>query len=340
MSNKSTVSNVGTRDAILEVCNLCAYFSSVDGVVRAVDGVSFRVSPGEILAIVGESGSGKTVTSMSVMRLLNPRVVAFSGGSIRLLKRDGTNVELLSLSEGAMRRVRGSEVAMIFQDPLTSLNPVFSIGDQIVEGIRQHSKMSKQDAQSQAAELLQQVGLGEGRRLLKQYPHQLSGGMRQRVMIAIALSSNPRLLIADEPTTALDVTVQAQIVDLLKELARERGMGVIFVTHDLALVSKMADRVCVMYGGEIVESGVAKEVFRHPRHPYTIALAGCIPHGRSTEALHPIPGHAPDLSVHILSCRFAARCPHALPKCTAAPIAFREIEAQRSVRCIRVEELS
>lgn len=325
---------------LLEVQDLRTYFATDERIVRAVDGVSLSVAAGEVLAIVGESGSGKTVTGMSIMRLLNPRTARFAGGSVRLLTRQGQVIDLLSLSDRDMRRIRGSEISMIFQDPLTSLNPVFPIGEQITEGILQHSDVSKADAKRQAAELLKQVGLGEGERLLRQYPHQLSGGMRQRVMIAIALSSNPQLLIADEPTTALDVTVQAQIVKLLKRLARERGMGVIFVTHDLALVAKMADRVCVMYAGEVVEQGVAKEVFEGPKHPYTVALAGCIPHGPSGERLTPIPGHAPDLSVDLVGCRFAERCRHALPKCVQGPIQLRAIEDRRSARCIRVEELS
>ena len=328
------------RQPLLEVEDLRTYFASDERVLRAVDGVSLSVAAGEILAIVGESGSGKTVTGMSIMRLLDPRTARFAGGRVRLMTRAGKVVDLLSLREGEMRRVRGGEVSMIFQDPLTSLNPVFTIGDQIIEGILQHSELSKSDARRQAAELLTQVGLGEGERLLRQYPHQLSGGMRQRVMIAIALSSNPQVLIADEPTTALDVTVQAQIVDLLKRLARERGMGVIFVTHDLALVAKMADTVCVMYAGEVVERGVATEVFQRPQHPYTVALAGCIPHGPSDDRLTPIPGHAPDLSGELVGCRFAARCRHALPACTQGPIELRVIEDRRAARCVRVEELS
>jgi oligopeptide/dipeptide ABC transporter ATP-binding protein len=325
---------------LLEVRDLRTYFGNKSArTVRAVDGVSLRVGAGEILALVGESGSGKTVTGMSIMRLLNPRALKETSGSVQLHRRDGGVLDVLSLSDAKMRRVRGSEVAMIFQDPLTSLNPVFTIGDQITEGIIFHSRVSKAEAQAQAADLLRQVGLGEAERLLKQYPHQLSGGMRQRVMIAIALSSDPQLLIADEPTTALDVTVQAQIVALLQKLARERGMGVIFVTHDLALVAKMADRVCVMYAGEIVEQGTAEAVFDDPLHPYTSALAGCIPRGPNSERLTPIPGHAPDLSQELVGCRFASRCPHVRDKCTSGPIELRRIEDGRDARCVRVEEL-
>ena len=325
---------------LLEVRDLRTYFAGKDGsAVRAVDGVSLRVGAGEILALVGESGSGKTVTGMSIMRLLNRRAVKVSSGSVLLRSRGGDTIDILSLSEAGVRRVRGSEISMIFQDPLTSLNPVFMIGDQITEGIILHSGASKASAKAQAADLLRQVGLGEAERLLQQYPHQLSGGMRQRVMIAIALSSDPQLLIADEPTTALDVTVQAQIVSLLQKLARERGMGVIFVTHDLALVSKMADRVCVMYAGEIVEQGSAEAVFGDPLHPYTSALAGCIPRGPTSERLTPIPGHSPDLSRELIGCRFAERCPHVRDKCTWGLIELRRIEDERDARCVRVEEL-
>jgi oligopeptide/dipeptide ABC transporter ATP-binding protein len=325
---------------LLEVRDLRTYFAAKDGsTVRAVDGVSLRVGAGEILAVVGESGSGKTVTGMSIMRLLNPRVVKVSSGSVQLRRREGGTIDVLSVSDAEMRRVRGKEISMIFQDPLTSLNPVFTIGDQITEGITFHSGSSKTSARAQAADLLRQVGLGEAERLLGQYPHQLSGGMRQRVMIAIALSSDPQLLIADEPTTALDVTVQAQIVSLLQRLARERGMGVIFVTHDLALVAKMADRVCVMYAGEIVERGTAEAVFTDPLHPYTSMLAGCIPRGPNSGRLTPIPGHAPDLSQEFVGCRFAPRCPHVREKCTDGPIELRRIVDERDARCVRVEEL-
>jgi oligopeptide/dipeptide ABC transporter ATP-binding protein len=325
---------------LLEVRDLRTHFTGKDGsTVRAVDGVSLRVGAGEILALVGESGSGKTVTGMSIMRLLNRRAVKVSSGGVLLRRRDGGTLDLLSLSEAAMRRIRGSEISMIFQDPLTSLNPVFTIGDQIMEGIIFHSGAAKAGARAQAADLLRQVGLGEADRLLGQYPHQLSGGMRQRVMIAIALCSDPQLLIADEPTTALDVTVQAQIVSLLQKLARERGMGVIFVTHDLALVAKMADRVCVMYAGEIVEQGNAQAVFDDPLHPYTSALAGCIPRGPDSGRLTPIPGQAPDLSQEIIGCRFAARCPHVHDKCTQGPIELRQIVDERQARCVRMEEL-
>ncbi|MGH3663708.1 MAG: ABC transporter ATP-binding protein [Micromonosporaceae bacterium] len=326
--------------ALLDIEDLRTHFLTDGRVVRAVDSVSCSVGAGEIVAIVGESGSGKTVTGMSVMRLLDARSVKVSDGQVRLRTRDGEVRDLVTLSDTQIRRVRGSEISMIFQDQMTSLNPVFSIGEQIVEGIVYHSGASASEARKQAASLLERVGLGEGERLLKQYPHQLSGGMRQRVMIAIALSSNPQLLIADEPTTALDVTVQAQITDLLKSLAAERGMGVVFITHDLALVAKTADRVCVMYAGEVVEEGLAEQVFKRPRHPYTTALAGCIPHGPSQRRLTPIPGHAPDLSEDFVGCRFAARCQHALPKCTAAPIELRAVGDRRSARCVRAEELT
>ncbi|WP_205745651.1 ABC transporter ATP-binding protein [Egibacter rhizosphaerae] len=325
---------------VLRAEGLRTHFQQGESVVRAVDGVSLEVHPGEIVAIVGESGSGKTATGMSLMRLINRRIIAHQEGRVTLRTRSGEEVDLLAASDRVVRHVRGGEIGMIFQDPMTSLNPVFTIGNQIVEGIREHRSASRHEAREVARDLLRSVGLGEVERLMRVFPHQLSGGMRQRAMIAMALAGRPRLLIADEPTTALDVTVQAQIVRLLQDLAAERGMGVVFITHDLALVSRIADRVCVMYAGQVVEAGAAAEVFARPRHPYTIALAGCIPYGPSGERLNTIPGKPPNLAGEFAGCRFAARCDYAVPACSEAPVALRAVEAGRSARCIRAEEIS
>jgi peptide/nickel transport system ATP-binding protein len=293
---------------LLEVENLQVHFRTADGVNRAVDGVSFAVKAGETLAVVGESGCGKSVTAMSLLRLI-PDPPGRVAGSIRFEGRD-----LLAMSEEEMRAVRGNQISMIFQEPMTSLNPVLTIGRQIGETVRLHQGLDKKAAEQHAIEMLTLVGISEPARRIRDYPHQLSGGMRQRVMIAIALACNPKLLIADEPTTALDVTIQAQILDLMRDLKRRVGAAIVLITHDLGVVAEVAERVMVMYAGRKVEEASVTELFRDPRHPYTRGLLGAVPKlGSSldggTARLTEIPGLVPSLKTRIQGCVFAGRCP-------------------------------
>jgi len=300
--------------ALLEVENLQTHFRTPDGVNRAVDGVSFHVNAGETLAIVGESGCGKSVTAMSILRLI-PEPPGKIAGAIRL---NGRN--LLDLSEREMRSIRGNDVSMIFQEPMTSLNPVLTVGRQIGETLRLHQGMSKAGAEARAIEMLQLVGIPEPARRVREYPHQLSGGMRQRVMIAIALACNPKLLIADEPTTALDVTIQAQILGLMRDLKHRVGAAIVLITHDLGVVAEVAERVVVMYAGKKVEEAAVGPLFRNPKHPYTQGLLGSVPklgsslHGEETR-LSEIPGLVPSLKAKIPGCVFASRCPYATDLC-------------------------
>ncbi|HVX83800.1 MAG TPA: ABC transporter ATP-binding protein [Phycisphaerae bacterium] len=298
------------EQALLEVSGLMTYFRTEAGTARAVDGVSFSVFGNQTLAIVGESGCGKSVTSMSIMRLLSSPPAIFAGGSVRYKGRD-----LLSLSEKEMQRVRGGEIAMIFQEPMTSLNPVFTVGDQIVEAIELHQNKHGSAAYDVAEEALRRVGISEPRRRLSEYPHQMSGGMKQRVMIAMALACEPGLLIADEPTTALDVTIQAQILELMRELQRTTGMGILLITHDLGVVAENADVVAVMYAGKIVEYADVYELFSNPLHPYTKGLLACVPKlgqerrgAGNVGRLFTIPGMVPSATKYPPGCRFAARC--------------------------------
>ncbi len=297
---------------LLEVRDLRTWFDTDAGVARAVDGVSFHVEAGETLGIVGESGCGKTVTSLSVMGLVpSPPGRILPGSSILL---DGE--ELVSAPESRLREIRGDDVAMIFQEPMTSLNPVYTVGDQIAEALRLHRGMGRKAARAAAAEALREVGIPEPGQRLREYPHQLSGGMRQRVMIAIALSCEPRLLIADEPTTALDVTIQAQILTLLADLRARHGMAVLLITHDLGVVAEVCDRVVVMYAGQVVETGRVEEIFESPRHPYTRGLLDSLP--RMTEGrkrLNPIPGAVPSPVRWPVACRFHERCSRAWEVC-------------------------
>jgi len=301
---------------LLEVQNLQTHFGTQDGVVRAVDGLSFHIDAGETIAIVGESGCGKSVTSMSILRLIAepPGKVA---GRIGF---EGRN--LLALSEAEMRQIRGNEISMIFQEPMTSLNPVLTVGRQIGETLRLHQGLSLREADAKAAEALALVGIPEPRRRVREYPHQLSGGMRQRVMIAMALACNPKLLIADEPTTALDVTIQAQILDLMRDLKRRLGSAIMLITHDLGVVAEMAERVVVMYAGRKVEEAPVREIFARPLHPYTRGLLGAVPKlGSSLEEgtrsrLTEIPGLVPSLRQRIEGCAFAGRCALATDLCT------------------------
>ena len=317
---------------LLEVKGLKTYFYTEDGIVRAVDGVNFEVYPGEVLGIVGESGCGKSVTSLSIMRLIS-KPGRIDDGEILL---DGEN--LLNLSEEEMTKVRGNRISMIFQQPQTALNPVFKVGDQLAEVLNVHQDLGKEAGQKRAVELLKMVGVPDPTRRVEAYPHELSGGMAQRVMIAMALACIPELLIADEPTTALDVTIQAQILDLMRQMRKDMGTSVILITHDLGVVAEMAERVAVMYAGEIVEQTDVNSLFDEPLHPYTQGLIGSIPVlGEIKEKLDVIPGIVPNLVNLPPGCRFAPRCQarikYALNICTETKPELEEIKTDHSVRC-------
>ncbi|MGU3494316.1 ABC transporter ATP-binding protein [Xanthobacteraceae bacterium A53D] len=315
--------------ALLEVENLQVHFRTPAGVNKAVDGVTFHVEQGETLAIVGESGCGKSVTSMSMLRLI-PEPPGKIAGSVRFAGRD-----LLKLSDKEMRAIRGNDISMIFQEPMTSLNPVLTVGRQIGETLRLHQGLSAAAAEAKAVEMLTLVGIPAPERRVKEYPHQLSGGMRQRVMIAIALACNPKLLIADEPTTALDVTIQAQILDLMRDLKHRVGAAIVLITHDLGVVAEVAERVMVMYAGRKVEEAPVRELFTNPRHPYTQGLLGAVPKLGSSlsgdsSRLAEIPGQVPSLTKPIQGCVFAGRCAIATDVCrTWAPAL--EVKAHRHV---------
>ncbi|GAC1412199.1 MAG: ABC transporter ATP-binding protein [Mycobacterium sp.] len=314
---------------LLEVDDLRTYFHTQDGIVKAVQGVSFHLARGETLGIVGESGSGKGVTALSIMRLIPQPPGRFEGGVVRfrdlpiidVQQADGKNGRQQrvdhSVSERQMRHIRGGDISMIFQDPMTSLNPLLTIGRQIQEAVQTHMGLNRKQARDRAVEMLEKVGIPSARNRLGDFPHQFSGGMRQRVMIAIALSTNPDLLIADEPTTALDVTIQAQILDLMRDLSTEFGSSVILITHDLGVVAGMADRVAVMYAGYVVETGELNDVFYRARHPYTHMLLESIPRvdQPKDEPLQPIPGSPPDLLHLAPGCPFAPRCPNVQDIC-------------------------
>ncbi len=317
--------------ALLEVHNLETHFKTDDGLVRAVNNVSFAVDKGETLGIVGESGSGKSVTSLSVMRLIPTPPGKIVGGKIMF---DGE--DLLSYDEDEMRKIRGKNIAMIFQDPMTSLNPVLTIGRQITESLELHMKLTGKEARRRAAELLALVGIPSPEKRLDDYPHQFSGGMRQRVMIAIGLSCNPDLLIADEPTTALDVTIQAQILELINKLKSELGMAVIIITHDLGVVAGMADRVIVMYAGKVIEEGPTDQIFANPRMPYTIGLLQSIPRldEEKGRRLNPIRGLPPDLINLPAMCPFAPRCDFVQDVCYKQIPPLRPVEANQRAACL------
>ncbi|MCA3322228.1 MAG: ABC transporter ATP-binding protein [Roseomonas sp.] len=318
--------------AMLEIDNLQTHFRTPDGINRAVDGVSFHVEAGETLAVVGESGCGKSVTAMSILRLI-PEPPGKLAGAIRF---NGKN--LLDLSEAEMRGIRGNEISMIFQEPMTSLNPVLTVGRQIGETLRLHQGMSAQQAEDRAVEMLKLVGIPEAERRVKEYPHQLSGGMRQRVMIAIALACNPKLLIADEPTTALDVTIQAQILDLMRDLKHRVGAAIVLITHDLGVVAEVAERVVVMYAGRKVEEAKVGPLFRNPRHPYTQGLLGSVPKlGSSLDGtetrLQEIPGLVPSLKKKLEGCVFASRCNYATDLCRSVAPGLEEKAPGHIVAC-------
>ena len=296
---------------MLSVQDLKVYFFGEERVARAVDGVTYEAQEGETVCLVGESGCGKTVSALTIMRILPMPPGRIVGGSI-LFK--GQN--LLELTDEEMQKVRGKQIAMIFQEPMTSLNPVFSIGDQIEEAIVAHENLSKEEARKRCVQLLRDVGIPSPEERLKDYPHQLSGGQRQRVMIAMALACNPDLVIADEPTTALDVTIQAQILNLFRELKRTHHMSLLYITHDLGVVSTIADRIYVMYAGIIAEQGNARHIFREPKHPYTQALLASLPSRRKRgQRLHSIPGNVPNPAYKPTGCPFHPRCPHAIDPC-------------------------
>ncbi|MBS3938674.1 MAG: ABC transporter ATP-binding protein [Peptococcaceae bacterium] len=314
---------------MLEIKDLRTAFHIREGIVPAVDGVSLHINKEETLAVVGESGCGKSVTALSVMRLIKSPPGRIERGEIHF---DGTN--LLKLSEAEMRQIRGNDIGMIFQEPMTSLNPVFTIGDQIAEAIVLHQKVSPAEARAKGIEMLRKVEIPEAAKRFDEYPHQLSGGMRQRVMIAMALSCNPKLLIADEPTTALDVTIQAQILDLMRSLRQSLGMSIMLITHDLGVVASMADRVVVMYAGKVVEETDVYTIFKSPMHPYIHGLLNSIPH-LDTEAgtLHVIQGTVPNLLYLPKGCRFEPRCPYAQEKCRHEQPTLSEQVAGHKVSC-------
>ena len=319
--------------SLLEVKDLKTYFYTDSGVAKAVDGVTFSLDKGKTLGIVGESGCGKSVTSLSIMRLVDPATGRNEGGSIVF---DGQ--DLLTLPEKEMRKLRGNRISMIFQEPMTSLNPVFTIGDQISESLKLHKGLDKKAARDRAIELLELVGIPEAGKRVDEYPHQLSGGMRQRVMIAMALSGDPELLIADEPTTALDVTIQAQILQLLKDLQEKLHMSIIIITHDLGVIAEMADEVAVMYAGDIVEKAPTLALFDDPKHPYTIGLMNSIPDiNDHVSRLRTLEGLVPSLYDMPSGCRFAPRCQFCCPECEAHRINLTTLPDGRQVRCRRFE---
>ena len=322
---------------LLEISDLRVVFHGDGGRrTHAVDAIDLTVMPGTTLGLVGESGCGKSVTSLAVMRLLG-RTSAEVSGRVRF-----AGIDLLDLPDRAMRDLRGDRLAMVFQEPMTSLNPSYTVGEQIIETIVRHRGLSRRAARAHAIEMLRRVKIPAPERRIDDYPHRLSGGMRQRVVIAIALSCDPELLIADEPTTALDVTIQAQILDLLRELKTSTLSAIVLITHDLGVVAEICEEVAVMYAGEIVERASIEAIFEHPGHPYTVGLLGSIPHvDRTAERLATIPGRVPDMTPPPLGCRFAPRCPFAIDICTSAPPPVVELGVGHWTRCVRapIEDL-
>ncbi|QDU62942.1 Oligopeptide transport ATP-binding protein OppD [Planctomycetes bacterium Pan216] len=323
-------------EPVLSVRDLHTHFRVEGGIAKAVEGVSFDLFPGEVLGIVGESGSGKSVASLSIMRLVPDPPGLIAKGEILLRGRD-----LLKIPYEKMRKVRGGEIGMIFQEPMTALNPVFTIGMQLTEAVRVHEKVSRAEARDRAIEAMRQVGIPDPAERLKDYPHQFSGGMRQRVMIAMALICNPSILIADEPTTALDVTIQAQILELMLAMKEKKaGSSIILITHDLAVVAETCDRVVVMYGGKIQEVGTVHQIFEEPKHPYTRGLLASLPTA-STERksrLSTIPGNVPSIMNPAPGCRFSNRCPEAIDRCSVEEPVLHQLPGERFSRCHLVEE--
>lgn len=320
--------------ALLEVKNLKTYFKNKKQVVPAVDGVDIQIKKGETVALVGESGCGKSMTSLSIMRLVPSPGGEIVDGEVNF---DGTN--LLDLSENQMCKVRGNDISMIFQEPMTSLNPVLTVGEQITEVLRYHQKMSRHEATQKAIELLEMVGFSRAADIIQDYPHRLSGGMRQRVMIAMAMSCNPKLLIADEPTTALDVTIQAQILSLMKDLSTQFDTSILLITHDLGVVSELAERVIVMYAGQVVEEATIDEFFEKPLHPYAEGLLESVPSvDGKIDRLYSIKGNVPAPDELPTGCRFAPRCSKAFDRCFHEAPTLKEVEPERSVRCFLYED--
>ena len=323
-------------EPLLEIRELKTWFHTDDGVVRAVDGVSFEMRAGETLAVVGESGSGKSVTSLSILRLVPSPPGRHEGGDIRFEGRS-----LIDLPEAKLRAIRGKEISMIFQEPMTSLNPVYTCGEQIIETVVLHEKLDRKTARRRAIEMLQLVGIPAAEQRVDEYPHQMSGGMRQRVMIAMALACRPKILIADEPTTALDVTIQAQILELLKRLQKELGMAVLLVTHDLGVVAETADRVAVMYAGQVVEYCDVREAFKRTLHPYTAGLLASLPRlGALRERLRVIPGNVPDPAHFPNGCRFHPRCPLVIDRCRVESPPLLQFGGGHLSRCWRAAEIA
>jgi len=318
------------NQVLLEVKHLKIKFHLKNGKqAKVVDDVSFTIRKGETVALVGESGSGKSITSLSIMRLLPIPPGEITAGTIKL---NGKN--LLGFKNKEMSNIRGNEISMIFQEPMTSLDPVFTIGNQMMEGIRRHQRLSKKDAREKSLQLLKEVGIANADKVIAEYPHQLSGGMRQRVMIAIAMSNNPQLLIADEPTTALDVTVQAQILKLMMKMKEEHQSAILFITHDMSVVAETADRVLVMYAGQIVEEAPVRELFMNPKHPYTTALLKTMPNlGTDVKRLPSIPGTVPPAYALPEGCRFASRCPFVMAQCRDVQPEVIHIQDEHKVRC-------
>jgi oligopeptide transport system ATP-binding protein len=321
--------------SLLAVNNLQVTFKTEDGIVRAVNGLSLSLEAGETLGIVGESGSGKSVTALSIMRLIAMPPGRIESGSIQF-----GNQDLLRLGEAQMRQIRGNKISMIFQDPMTSLNPVLTVGDQIAEAITLHQHKGKREAMQRAIEMLKIVRIPEAEKRINNYPHQFSGGMRQRVMIAMALACDPQLLIADEPTTALDVTIQAQILDLMRDLQQRLNSAIILITHDLGVVAEVCERVLVMYAGNLVEYGTVDQIFRDPKHPYTLGLLQSLPRldesGR--KRLVPIEGQPPNLLRLPAGCSFAARCRYSLPECPTVPPPLIDFGEGHVARCVLYKE--
>lgn len=328
------------RETLLRVRGLKTHFRTEQGIIRAVDGIDFDVRRGETFGIVGESGCGKSVTANSIMQLIERPQGDIVSGSIEYRGGDGRVCDIAALDPNGpeMRDLRGNDVAMIFQEPMTSLNPIYTIGNQIIEAIVLHQRVSRAEARARAIELLDRVGLSDPQSQIDDYPHQLSGGMRQRVMIAMALSCNPRLLIADEPTTALDVTVEAQILELMRDLQHEFEMSIVLITHNLGVVAEMCERVMVMYLGKVIEEGSAVDIFYHPRHPYTRGLLASIPQIGLSARLTPIEGAVPMMQDIPAGCAFAPRCPAAMPICQDDPPMFYPTDTQRAKCWLYSEE--